>query len=176
MYCEAAIPYEKMVAAQSSTTHSGVASRPLTANPQPTWPGTCSHTSNEANAWWKVSLTGVWSISSVTLTNRAGCCPERLQNIDIYIAGTKCASSVSINGGETKTIPCAGTGSEIKVQHQATSALTLCGFAAQGTQACRIIPSLFYFTLRPAYWDSSGHIWTQAPKESHMFKMRTINA
>ena len=130
------IPYSSMTASQISTTNSGTAARALTALPQATWPGTCTHTSNQAQAWWKVVLHDTWDISSVRLTNRQGCCPERLQGIDIWIGSTRCAASVSVGGGETKTVTCVGTGNEIKVQHRGTSVLTICGFAVQGTKTC----------------------------------------
>jgi hypothetical protein len=45
-----------------------------------------------------------------------------------------------VSGGGTESIPCFGTGSEIKIQHQATSGikiLTLCGFAAYAVEAVK---------------------------------------
>ena len=130
-----AIPLSSIAATQSSTDDGGIASRALTASPQTSWPGTCTHTLTQ-DAWWKATLTDSWTVSSITLTNRAGCCPERLQNLDIYVGDTKCASSVSVDGGATKTIPCVGTGTTIKVQHTTGTShhsLTLCGFSAHGT-------------------------------------------
>ena len=127
------IPYSVMTASQSSTYGSATAEKALTGSPQRTWPGTCIHTNSEAGAWWTVSLSGTWDVTSVQLSNRAGCCPDRLQGIDVYVGNTKCASSISV-GDETKTIPCVATGHSIKLQHTGTNYLTLCGFAADGTQ------------------------------------------
>jgi len=74
-------------------------------------------------------------VSSVKLTNRAGCCPERLKQVDIFVGTTKCASKVDVEGGSSKTVGCVGTGSEIKIQAPDTRPLTLCGFAAYGVKA-----------------------------------------
>merc|ERR1719210_431311 len=76
------IPYDTMVASQSSIGHSvlGSADRPLTKHPMILWPGTCSHTKSEPAAWWKVWLGSTYRISSIKLTSRALCCPQVLQN------------------------------------------------------------------------------------------------
>ena len=78
-----------------------------------------------------VTLGGTWDITSVKLTGRDGHA-ERLQGIDVFVGATKCASGVSVGGGETKTVACVGTGNTIKLQHVKSSVLTLCGFAATG--------------------------------------------
>ena len=122
-----------MTASQSSMSDGGTAEKALTASPERNWPGTCTHTVSEAHSWWQVSLSGTWDVTSVQLSNRADCCPERLQGIDVYVGNTKCASSISV-GDETKTIPCVATGNSIKLQHTGTNYLTLCGFAAHGTE------------------------------------------
>ena len=121
-----------MTASQSSTYSNGKAEKALTASPARAWPGTCTHTTSEAHAWWQVSLSGTWDVTSVQLTNRNGNL-ERLQGIDVFVGNTKCASDISV-GDETKTIPCVGTGNSIKLQHTGTQLLTLCGFAAMGLQ------------------------------------------
>jgi len=136
----AQIPYSAMTATQSSDygwQNYGVAALALTAAPQTTWPGTCTHTAvkEEAAPWWKVTLNGVWHVHKVQLTSRDQCCPERLQHVDIYVGTTLCASDVSVGEGSTLTVPCDGIGSEIKVQHKdIITTLTLCGFAAFGEE------------------------------------------
>ena len=104
-----------------------------------TRPGTCTHTNDEAQPWWKVTLTSSRAVSRVRLTSREDCCPERLQNFDIYVGGEKCASGVSLGGGETKDVVllnvvsgAACVGQEIKIQKTDTNVLTLCGFEAYG--------------------------------------------
>eukprot|EP00930_Biecheleria_cincta_P101131 TRINITY_DN9276_c0_g1_i3.p1 TRINITY_DN9276_c0_g1~~TRINITY_DN9276_c0_g1_i3.p1 ORF type:complete len:4336 (-),score=586.71 TRINITY_DN9276_c0_g1_i3:128-12493(-) len=131
------IPYSSMLfASQSSTAFSeGPASNALTANPQPRWPGTCTHTDEERQAWWKVRLDGEWEVSAVVLTNRADCCPARLQQIDIFVDDARCASNVSVGRGETKEFACFGLGQSIKIQALRPQILTLCGFASYGSRA-----------------------------------------
>ena len=146
-----------MTASQSSTGHGATAEKALTGSPQLTWPGTCTNTNSEAGAWWMVSLSGIWDVTSVQLSNRADCCPDRLQGIDVYVGDTKCASSISVGGGETKTIPCVGTGNSIKLQHTGTNSLTLCGFAVMGSQGkhlvlwCHSMASQYCLAMLPHY-------------------------
>ena len=149
-----------MTASQSSTDNEGTPEKALTGSPQRNWhgldPHTCTHTKNDAGAWWMVSLSGIWDVTSVQLSNRAGCCPNRLQGIDVYVGNTKCASSISV-GDETKTIPCVATGNSIKLQHTGTSPLTLCGFAAMGAQGkhlvlwCHSMASKYCLAMLPHY-------------------------
>mmetsp|Transcript_31554 Transcript_31554/g.50333 ORF Transcript_31554/g.50333 Transcript_31554/m.50333 type:complete len:731 (-) Transcript_31554:155-2347(-) len=131
------IPYSVMTASQSSEAHGGGASKALTTTADGDWPGTCTHThsDDQQSQWWKVSLIGLWTITSVTLTNRADCCPERLQGVDIYVGSTVCATGVSVAAGATLSITCHGTGSEIKIQQTSSQYLTICGFRAYGRQA-----------------------------------------
>jgi len=133
------IPYGVMTASQSSTSSGGLASRALTASPQTTWPGTCTHTEDEDQSWWKVSLQGTYSVTHIELTSRNNCCPERLQGIDVYVDATKCASAVSVDEGGSKTVSCVGSGSSIKLQHPTKSSLTLCGFRAWGTPVSGVL-------------------------------------
>ena len=146
------------------------ASLPLVETPNPgdmdtwttraTWTNTCAHTNKPDSTpeWWKVTLSGSWNVSSVTLTNRADTAPERLQQVDIYVGGTKCAGNVSVDAGATKTIPCIGTGTEIKVQHREIEYLQLCGFSARGNQGGTWQPPPPAF--RPALAASSTATYT----------------
>lgn len=148
------IPHDKMTASQSSTIADGPASLALTNSPQTSYSaGTCTHTDNDAQAWWKVTLVGTWDVTSVELTNRANwALQSRLQGIDIYIGATKCATSVSVDNGATKTVACVGTGSEIKLQHTGTNYLTICGFQAYGTTVGGLQTLTDYST-----WQTTDH-------------------
>jgi len=137
------IPFTVMTATQSSTSHGGNAGKPLVPTPQAGWPGTCTHTHKDTNAWWKVSLGSWYEVSSIKLTSRARCCPERLQGVDIFVGTTKCTSKVHIDAGATETIECVGTGSEIKIQAPDRRHLTLCGSAAYGVKAGAAARSAF---------------------------------
>jgi len=133
----AIIPYADMTASQSSRGWDSIPGRCLTANPQPAYPGTCSHTLDkiESGDWWKVSLSGVYEIESVTITNRDSRgrgWEHRLDTVDIYVGGHKCGETGEIGDGQTKTIPCVGTGSEIMLKQRIQEWVTICGFQAKG--------------------------------------------
>ena len=130
-----------MTASQSSTGAGGYAYKALTDQPATSWPGTCTHTNSQYQAWWKVVLSDTWKITEVKLTNRAACCANRLQDVDVFVGTTKCSASVHVLDGETKTIPCVGTGNVIKIQHTGTEYLTLCGFAAKGRKGSAAVAS-----------------------------------
>merc|ERR1712176_1629911 len=106
-----------MIASQSSTYNAfGVAGKCLTASPYTSWPGTCTHTKEEAISWWKVSIPQRWKITAVKLTSRRDCCKNRLENIDILVGDDICASNVSIPEGGSAIFECDGVGSEIAVR------------------------------------------------------------
>ncbi|XP_035287706.1 fucolectin-7-like [Anguilla anguilla] len=77
--------------------------------------GSCSHTEGD-NPWWRVDLLQVYTITSVTITNRGDCCGERISGARILIGkhlknnGINNPQSVSVIGsmaaGETKTFRC----------------------------------------------------------------------
>merc|ERR1712032_1334784 len=139
------IPYTRMTATQSSTGHGGVASRALTSSPNVVWPGTCTHTDSENRPWWKVSLGSNYVIREVKLTNRQNCCPERLQNVDIFVGDALCATDVSIPKDVSEIVVCEDpegiVGSEVKIQKRDSDHLTLCGFEAFGYESDRRLAS-----------------------------------
>ncbi|XP_035254862.1 fucolectin-like [Anguilla anguilla] len=50
--------------------------------------GSCTHTNEEMKPWWRVDLFNVHNISSVVVTNRGDCCPERLNGAEIRIGNS----------------------------------------------------------------------------------------
>ena len=50
----------------------------------------CGHYTGDtaAPAWWGIDLGSSKQVSKIKLYNRNGCCPERLQGIDLYLGGT----------------------------------------------------------------------------------------
>ena len=67
-------------ASQTSTAHSGVASRAIDGDTSGTYnDGSCTHTQPKAGKrqWWQVDLLQVYEISHIVITNRMdGCCGE----------------------------------------------------------------------------------------------------
>ncbi|KAK1799075.1 hypothetical protein P4O66_007341 [Electrophorus voltai] len=77
--------------------------------------GSCSHTEQEKDPWWRIDLLGKHFITSVSLTNRGDCCANRLNGTVIHVGnslkseGQKnavCAKVSSLCAGQTKTFFC----------------------------------------------------------------------
>nr|Q7SIC1.1 RecName: Full=Fucolectin [Anguilla anguilla]1K12_A Chain A, Lectin [Anguilla anguilla] len=77
--------------------------------------GSCTHSSGQANPWWRVDLLQVYTITSVTITNRGDCCGERISGAEINIGqhlasngvnNPECSVIGSMATGETKTFHC----------------------------------------------------------------------
>ncbi|KAJ7999310.1 hypothetical protein DPEC_G00193060 [Dallia pectoralis] len=77
--------------------------------------GSCTHTQNDTNPWWRVDLKDVYRVSTVSLTNRKDCCPERLDGAEIRIGNSlennginnpRCAVVSNIPAGETRPFQC----------------------------------------------------------------------
>ncbi|XP_032373501.1 fucolectin-5 isoform X4 [Etheostoma spectabile] len=67
--------------------------------------GSCTHTDEEANPWWRVDLLESYVVTSVIVTNRGDCCETRLNGAEIHIG-----NSLANNGASN---PLAGTISRI---------------------------------------------------------------
>uniref|UniRef100_A0A8C1QEY2 Fucolectin tachylectin-4 pentraxin-1 domain-containing protein n=1 Tax=Cyprinus carpio TaxID=7962 RepID=A0A8C1QEY2_CYPCA len=48
----------------------------------------CTHTNSETNPWWRLDLLDNYYIRTVIITNRADCCPERLDGAEIRIGNS----------------------------------------------------------------------------------------
>ncbi|XP_045900565.1 uncharacterized protein LOC123968112 [Micropterus dolomieu] len=103
---------------QSSLYENAVPERAIDGNHASSWPeGSCAHTRRDQNPWWSLDLLKTYAISTVTVTNRRDCCPERLNGAEIRIgnclidnsnANPRCAVISSIAAGTTQTFVCKG--------------------------------------------------------------------
>ncbi|XP_049439313.1 fucolectin-7-like [Epinephelus fuscoguttatus] len=50
--------------------------------------GSCTHTKEEANPWWRVDLLESYIVTSIVVTNRGDCCAERLNGAEIHIGNS----------------------------------------------------------------------------------------
>ncbi|KAM4601256.1 uncharacterized protein ACJ7VT_021046 isoform 2-T3 [Polymixia lowei] len=50
--------------------------------------GSCTATDTSTNPWWRVDLLDTYIITSISITNRADCCPERLDGAKIHIGNS----------------------------------------------------------------------------------------
>uniref|UniRef100_A0A673MQS3 Si:ch211-215k15.4 n=1 Tax=Sinocyclocheilus rhinocerous TaxID=307959 RepID=A0A673MQS3_9TELE len=79
--------------------------------------GSCSHTANNLNPWWRLDLLKRHKVFSVVITNRADSVPERLNGAEIRIGNSldnngnnnpRCAVISSIPPGFSTTFECHG--------------------------------------------------------------------
>ncbi|KAJ8351142.1 hypothetical protein AAFF_G00146520 [Aldrovandia affinis] len=72
----------------------------------------CTHTELQIDPWWRVDLRHEFRVTSVTITNREDCCPERLDGAQIRIGNSMenngnnnpvCAVVSTIPAGESAT-------------------------------------------------------------------------
>uniref|UniRef100_A0A667XQ03 Si:ch211-215k15.4 n=1 Tax=Myripristis murdjan TaxID=586833 RepID=A0A667XQ03_9TELE len=105
--------------------------------------GSCSCTDSHAYPWWRVDLLDTFIITSIIITNRGDCCPERLNGAQVYVgnsleqngAGNPLAGVIShIPAGES--LPLSLTrgmeGRYVTVRLPRTGHLTLCEVEVYG--------------------------------------------
>ncbi|KAK2913234.1 hypothetical protein Q8A67_001633 [Cirrhinus molitorella] len=102
--------------AQSSTIGTWLARQAIDLNPGFKQPGSsCSSTNGETNPWWRVDLHYIYRISTVVVTNRLDCCPERINGAEIHVGNSLenngnnnpiCAVISSIPAGASSTYLC----------------------------------------------------------------------
>ncbi|KAI3360745.1 hypothetical protein L3Q82_012985 [Scortum barcoo] len=78
--------------ATQSTRHENVAaaaSNAIDGNRDPHFhSGSCTATLEQTNPWWRVDLLESYIVTSITITNRGDCCPERLNGAEIHIGNS----------------------------------------------------------------------------------------
>ncbi|XP_073693717.1 uncharacterized protein [Garra rufa] len=101
---------------QSSTFGTWLAHQAIDLNPGFKQPGSsCSSTNSQTNPWWRVDLRYIYRISTVVITNRLDCCPERINGAEIHIGNSLenngnnnpiCTVIPSIPAGVSSTYVC----------------------------------------------------------------------
>ncbi|KAK7888849.1 hypothetical protein WMY93_024409 [Mugilogobius chulae] len=61
--------------------------------------GSCAVTELQTNPWWRVDLLNTYIVTSITVTNRRDCCPERLDGAEIHVG-----SSLINNGDDNPVV------------------------------------------------------------------------
>ncbi len=91
-------PPAMLTAAQISTTHNGIPSKPLhyEAGGQTKWPSTCSHTGGAGQGqllWWRIQFADgeAHHVSRLDLFNREDCCQHRLNGAIVWLDPLSCA-------------------------------------------------------------------------------------
>uniref|UniRef100_A0A8C9RE24 Fucolectin tachylectin-4 pentraxin-1 domain-containing protein n=1 Tax=Scleropages formosus TaxID=113540 RepID=A0A8C9RE24_SCLFO len=50
--------------------------------------GSCTHTKQDSKPWWRLDLQDVFTVTSVTITNRGDCCSERIDRAEIRVGNS----------------------------------------------------------------------------------------
>ncbi|XP_068613313.1 fucolectin-5-like [Brachionichthys hirsutus] len=105
-------------ASQSSLFSYGFAHSAIDGNPDSSWEaGSCSHTNNDINPWWRLDLRKTHKVFSVTVTI-ADANPERLQGAEIRIGDSlenngndnpRCGVIQNVAAGAVSEFRCNGT-------------------------------------------------------------------
>ncbi|KAL1272083.1 hypothetical protein QQF64_031099 [Cirrhinus molitorella] len=96
----------------------------------------CTHSKRETNPWWRLDLLDTYYIITVTITNRADCCPARLDGAEIRIGNSLenngnsnpiCAVVTSIPAGASYSYACLDMeGRYVNIVIPGDKILTLC--------------------------------------------------
>ncbi|XP_068592336.1 fucolectin-1-like [Cebidichthys violaceus] len=130
-------------ASQSSLYMFGTASNAIDGNPGSKWEdGSCSHTKNNINPWWRLDLRKTHKVFSVKITNREED-SDRLNGAEIRIGdsldnfgnnNTRCAVITSIPSGGVSEFQCNGMdGRYINIVIPREEFLTLCEVEVYGS-------------------------------------------
>ncbi|XP_026798768.2 fucolectin-like [Pangasianodon hypophthalmus] len=102
----------------------------------------CTHTTVENNPWWRVDLLAVHDISTVIITNRGDCCPERIDGAEIHIGNSlvnngnnnpRCVVISSIPAGASAKYMCNMRGRYVNIIiPNVNQVLTLCEVEVYG--------------------------------------------
>jgi len=105
--------------------------------------GSCTHTENQANAWWTVDLQATYTVDKVVVYNRVDCCSDRLRNTDVSIDGQLCGTisqEATVN-----TINCGNKlGRIVKVTLKGSNFLTLCEVEVWGSTSAACVVEVDY--------------------------------
>lgn len=78
--------------------------------------GSCTHTDEQTDPWWRVDLLDSYIVTSITITNRGDCCEHRINGLQIHIG-----NSLDENGTAN---PMVGTISEMAAGESFTQTFT----------------------------------------------------
>uniref|UniRef100_A0A8C9VJZ1 Fucolectin tachylectin-4 pentraxin-1 domain-containing protein n=1 Tax=Scleropages formosus TaxID=113540 RepID=A0A8C9VJZ1_SCLFO len=90
--------------------------------------GSCTHTNQDSKPWWRLDLQDVFTVTSVTITNRGDCCSERIDGAEIRVG-----NSLNDNAGQSSSFQCNWTmGRYVNVVLPKPGILTLCEVEVNG--------------------------------------------
>ncbi|XP_029107705.1 deleted in malignant brain tumors 1 protein-like [Scleropages formosus] len=112
--------------------------------------GSCTHTNQDSKPWWRLDLQDVFTVTSVTITNRGDCCSERIDGAEIRVGNSLddngnqnplCAVVPSIAEGQSSSFQCNWTmGRYVSVVLPKPGILTLCEVEVNGHDSSGYLP------------------------------------
>ena len=136
-------------ATQSSTTHSGAASRAVDGNTDGKWKnGSVTHTASGIGQWWEVNLGGLYSISSMKIFNRTDSVSlsQRLSNftVTLYNGSAKVDEATFTSYPDPSTVisTVTGVGDRVRVTQNKNSPVSIAEFQVFGEEYSNPIEQL----------------------------------
>jgi len=123
-------------ATQKTTGWGGVAKLAIDGNTNGFYSSkTCTHSTDHEQNWWNGKLSERASVSKVIIHNRLDSVSNRINNVQVYVAGTYCGAITYETGKVVYEVDCGGAiGDYIKVT-QNGDYLTLCEVQAIGVSS-----------------------------------------
>lgn len=57
--------------------------------------GSCTHSAELNDPWWRLDLLHSYVITSISITNRGDCCAQRLDNLNIHVGNDTTSSGIN---------------------------------------------------------------------------------
>jgi hypothetical protein len=155
--------------AQASHCCGGSSARAVDGNHRQDWGGgTCTHTANTQNAWWRVDLVDDAEVTSVKVWNRSDCCGNRLNGFQVRVGNSgswqhnkQCGGNHAISQGQNKEVDCSGKhGRYTHIVLPRRDYLTLCEVEVRGYVDVGDVAMVINGGSNVLHYDS-GH-WTSS--------------
>jgi len=122
---------ENGVASQSSTGWNGVADRAIDGNADSNyWGDSCSHTGDINDGWWKLDFDEDILVNSVIIYNRADCCAERINGVQVYAGENLCGTISYVEGQAAYVAECP--------EHSLSNSVTIMAAEDQYLTLCEV--------------------------------------
>ena len=85
-FFEENLAYQKITSQSSTNNDKGASNHAVDGDSNTRWTdGSCAHTLDEKQPWWRVDLGNVELVNEVYVVNRGDCCGHRLNPFEIRV-------------------------------------------------------------------------------------------
>jgi hypothetical protein len=106
--------------------------------------GSCAHTNNNPDEWWRVDLQEIWAITEVKMWNRLDgrFAPVKVEVSNDGYSYTECGRlpSLSSSNGGIYTVPCHAVGRYVRIMHLQNGHLYICEVEVWGEPPAPVAP------------------------------------